>query len=113
MSQTHLEQPPTAEPGHPAPSHAGRHPSAKEYIRIAIILAVITAAEVAVYYMEGAREFLIPLLFLFSFIKFSLVVLWFMHLRFDSRTYARFFVMGLAGAITLYLVVLLTFKVFS
>ncbi len=36
-----------------------------------------------------------------------------MHLRFDSRTYARFFTLGLAGAITLFLVVLLTFKTFA
>jgi len=114
MSQTHFEEPtPQAEPAHPAGSHAGRHPSPKEYIRIAIILALITAAEVAIYYLEGAKEFLIPLLFLFAVIKFTLVVMWFMHLRFDSRTYARFFVMGLAGAVTLYLVVLLTFQVFS
>jgi heme/copper-type cytochrome/quinol oxidase subunit 4 len=113
MSQTHVEETPMAEPAHPAGSHAGRHPSPKEYIRIAVILALITAAEVAIYYMEGAKEFLIPMLFLFSVIKFSLVVMWYMHLMFDSRTYARFFVMGLAGAITLYLVVLLTFRVFS
>ena len=95
------------------PAHVGRHPSPKEYVRIAIVLAVITALEVAVYYMEGAQDYLIPILFVFSFIKFALVVMWFMHLKFDSRTYARFFVMGLAGAITLFLVVLLIFQVFS
>ncbi len=39
--------------------------------------------------------------------------MWFMHLRFDSRTYSRFFVMGLAGAITLFLVMLMTFRVFQ
>ena len=71
------------------------------------------AAEVAVYYIEGFKEILVPVLFFFSFVKFTLVVLWFMHLKFDSRTYARFFVMGLAGAITLFLIVLLTFQVFS
>ncbi|HET7236362.1 MAG TPA: cytochrome C oxidase subunit IV family protein [Actinomycetota bacterium] len=114
MSQTHIDDPGAQpEAGHQARPHGGRHPSPKEYIRIAIILAIITAAEVAIYYVEGAKEFLIPLLFLFALIKFSLVVMWFMHLRFDSRTYARFFVMGLAGAITLYLVVLLTFQVFA
>ena len=112
MSQTHVEEPtPRAEP-HASP-HSGRHPSPKEYIRIAMILGLITAAEVAIYYWEGAKEFLIPALFFFAIIKFSLVAMWFMHLRFDSRTYARFFVMGLAGAITLFLVVLMTFKVFS
>jgi cytochrome c oxidase subunit 4 len=90
-----------------------RHPSPREYIRIAVILALVTAAEVAVYYMELARGLLIPLLFGFAALKFTLVVLWFMHLRFDSRTYARFFVLGLAGAVTLYIVVLLTFQSFS
>jgi cytochrome c oxidase subunit IV len=90
-----------------------RHPSPKEYIRIAIILAVITGAEVGVYYLGLSRGLLIPLLFGFSALKFALVVLWFMHLRFDSRTYARFFLLGLAGATTLYIVVLLTFRAFS
>jgi len=110
MAETRVDDP--GPRSAPAP-HAGRHPGPKEYIRIAIILGAITAAEVAVYYIEGAREFLIPILFFFSFVKFALVVLWFMHLRFDSRTYARFFVMGLAGAVTLFLIVLLTFQVFS
>ena len=113
MSQTHVEETPQADPAHPTGQHAGRHPSPKEYIRIAVILALITAAEVAIYYIDGAKEFLIPMLFLFAVIKFTLVVMWFMHLKFDSRTYARFFVMGLAGAVTLFLIVLLTFQVFS
>jgi cytochrome c oxidase subunit 4 len=90
-----------------------RHPSPKEYVRIAIILAVVTAAEVGVYYLELSRGLLIPLLFGFSAIKFALVVLWFMHLRFDSRTYARFFLLGLAGAVTLYTVVLISFRAFA
>jgi cytochrome c oxidase subunit 4 len=92
-----------------------RHPSPREYVRVAVVLAVVTAAEVAIYYVEWVHEhgLLIPLLFLFALIKFSLVVLWYMHLRFDSRTYARFFVMGLAGALTLYVAVLLMFRTFS
>jgi hypothetical protein len=40
------------------------------------------------------------------------VVLWYMHLKFDDRSFSRFFVMGLAGAATLYLVVLISFRVF-
>jgi cytochrome c oxidase subunit IV len=99
-----------------ARGHRGRtvrHPSPKQYIRIAIVLGVVTAAEVAIYYLESARSLLIPMLFIFATIKFSLVVLWFMHLRFDSRTYARFFMVGLAGAVTLFIVVLATFGVFS
>ena len=45
--------------------------------------------------------------------KFALVVLWFMHLRFDDPRYSRFFMIGLALAATLYLVVLLLFQVFE
>jgi cytochrome c oxidase subunit 4 len=90
-----------------------RHPSTREYVRIAIILAVVTAAEVAIYYVDALEDVLIPMLFAFALVKFSLVVMWFMHLRFDSRTYARFFVMGLAGALTLFLIVLLVFGTFG
>jgi cytochrome c oxidase subunit 4 len=89
------------------------HPSPKEYVRIAIILGLLTAGEVSIYYMGLAHGLLISLLFVFAGLKFSLVVLWFMHLKFDSRTYARFFMIGIAFAFTLYMVVLLTFKVFS
>lgn len=109
----HVETSAQAPP--PGPGRVARHPSPREYVRIAIVLAVVTAAEVAVYYVDWVHEhgLLIPLLFLFALIKFSLVVLWYMHLRFDSRTYARFFVMGLAGALTLYVAVLLMFRTFA
>jgi cytochrome c oxidase subunit 4 len=101
------------EPAGAVRARHGRHPSPKEYVRVAVVLGVVTGLEVAVYYLEAARDFLVPLLFIFSLIKFSLVVLWFMHLRFDSRVYARFFAMGLAFAVTLYVIVLLTFGVFA
>ena len=42
--------------------------------------------------------------------KFAIVVLWFMHLKFDDRRYSRFFMMGLAGASTLYLIVLISLR---
>ena len=90
-----------------------RHPSPKEYVRIAVVLAVVTAIEVGIYYAEISRGLLIPALLILAAIKFVLVVLWYMHLRFDSRTYARFFMIGLAGAVTLFLVVLLIFRTFS
>lgn len=90
-----------------------RHPSPKEYIRIAVVLGAITAMEVAIYYLDLPRGILIPFLFLLSALKFALVVLWYMHLKFDSRMYARLFMIGIAGAMTLYIVVLLTFRAFA
>ena len=95
-----------------AMAHAG-HPSAKEYVRIFLILIGITAIEVALFYLRKDLDgWFIPMLFVLAGSKFVLVVLWFMHLKFDSRRYARFFVMGLAGAFTLYMIVLITFRTF-
>jgi cytochrome c oxidase subunit IV len=92
-----------------APHH--EHPSAKEYIRIGIILGVLTALEVATYYIDVGGA-LVPTLIGLAIVKFALVVMWFMHLKFDSPTYARFFLLGLAGAATLYLIVLISFGIF-
>lgn len=88
------------------------HPSAKEYVRIGVILGVLTALEVATYYVD-VGPMLVPTLLGLAVVKFALVVLWFMHLKFDSPTYARFFLMGLAGAATLYLIVLISFGIFG
>jgi cytochrome c oxidase subunit 4 len=95
------------------PHGGGGHPSAKEYVRIGVILAVLTALEVAVAYTDVPHAILIPTLFLLAIVKFALVVLWFMHLKFDDRRFARFFVMGLSGAAVLYLIVLISFGAFS
>jgi cytochrome c oxidase subunit IV len=93
--------------------HAAGHPSPKEYVRIGLILAVLTAIEVAVAYTDISHAILIPTLFFLAIVKFALVVLWFMHLKFDDKRYARFFVIGLSGAAILYLVVLISFRAFS
>lgn len=98
---------------HPAGRAHGGHPSPKEYVRIGVILAVLTALEVAASYTGVSGSVLIPTLLVLAIVKFALVVLWFMHLRFDDRRYARFFVMGLSGAAVLYLVVLISFRVFG
>jgi cytochrome c oxidase subunit IV len=94
-----------------APARSHSHPSTKEYVRIGVILAVLTGFEIATSYLvDGAIQ--IVLLFTGMVLKFSIVVLWYMHLKFDSRMYSRFFVMGVAGAVTLYAVVLMSFRVF-
>jgi cytochrome c oxidase subunit IV len=99
----------------PREAHAPHavHPSAKEYVRIGVVLGALTGTEVYISYSSLPHGLLIALLFVAAVIKFALVVLWFMHLRFDDRRYARFFVMGISGAFTLYAIVLISFKVFS
>jgi cytochrome c oxidase subunit 4 len=93
-------------------AHGAGHPSPKEYIRIGVILFVLTALEITASYTDVSGGVLIPTLFVLAIVKFALVVLWFMHLKFDDRRFARFFVMGLAGASILYLVVLISLRVF-
>ena len=95
-----------------AGAHGAGHPSPKEYVRIGLILFVLTALEITASYTHVSGSILIPTLFVLAIVKFALVVLWFMHLKFDDRRFARFFVMGLAGASILYLIVLISFKVF-
>jgi cytochrome c oxidase subunit IV len=95
-----------------AGAHGAGHPSPKEYIRIGVILFVLTALEISASYAGVSTGILIPTLFILAIVKFALVVLWFMHLKFDDRRFARFFVMGLAGASILYLIVLISFEVF-
>ena len=85
------------------------HPSDWKYVQIAIILALLTAAEVATYYIDtGPLE--IPILITLMIVKFVLVAMWFMHLKFDSPLFTRTFVAGLAMAVVVYIAVLSTFE---
>jgi cytochrome c oxidase subunit IV len=99
----------TAGGGGPTGKHAGGfHPTPREYFVIGVILAVITAIEITLYYAEPTRGVLIALLLTLSSLKFIFVVLWYMHLKFDSRFFSTLFGGGLALAVALFLVVLVT-----
>jgi len=89
------------------------HPSPRRYVLIAVVLAVATAMEVLLYYLEVPRTLLVVLLLLFAAVKFGLVVLYFMHLKFDSRLFRRLFFTGLILALIVYTVVLITFGAFG
>jgi cytochrome c oxidase subunit 4 len=93
--------------------HAHGHPSELEYVKIAAVLAAITLAEVLVYYVRSLGGWLPLILIVLSAVKFSMVVLWFMHLRFDSRLFRRLFVTGILLALFVYTIVLTTFHVWS
>ncbi len=86
------------------------HPHPRDYVRIAVVLAVVTGMEVSLYYLPR-MPVTVPLLVVLMGIKFALVALWFMHLRFDQRFLSRLFVTGIVLAIVLYTIVLLAFRV--
>jgi cytochrome c oxidase subunit IV len=86
------------------------HPGPRQYVIVAVALAIITALEVSLFYMDFLSDAVVvgSLLVLMT-IKFSLVVLWFMHLRFDSPIFKRLFLAGLSLALAVFLFVLLMF----
>jgi cytochrome c oxidase subunit 4 len=88
--------------------HAEKHPGALEYAQIGLILGVITAIEVALYYIDMSHTLLVICLLVLSAVKFSLVVLWFMHLKFDHGLFSSMFVVGLLLAISIFTVALAT-----
>jgi cytochrome c oxidase subunit 4 len=89
-----------------AEAHAEKHPGVWEYTQIGLILFVITAIEVGIYYLDMSHNLLVTFLIGLSLIKFSLVVLWFMHLKFDSRVFTTMFVGGLLTALSVFIVVI-------
>lgn len=85
--------------------------SDRNYIIIALLLAVLTAMEVAATEV-GLGAFLVPALLIMMAIKFFVVVSYFMHLKHDSPIFKFGFYIGLGGALVLYSIVLTTFHFF-
>ena len=65
-------------------SHNSTHFTDKQYVVVALVLAVITALEVTLSYVDIGRWFL-PLLLVLMVIKFFAVVMYFMHVRYSTR----------------------------
>ena len=82
------------------------HPQPKQYVGVAVILGIVTAIEVGIYYVTAIEDYLVPSLLALALVKFMLVALWFMHLRFDSRLFRRLFVTGIVLAIIIFGIVL-------
>jgi len=68
------------------------------YIQIAMILAVITGAEVVLVYTPIAKWFVVTALVLLSAVKFMFVIFFFMHLRWDKVFCTILFFIGLVLA---------------
>ena len=80
-------------------AHTG-HPSPLTYFKIAMILVVITAVEVGIFYVEALGRGIIPILTVLSIGKFALVGMFYMHLKYDARLFVSFFVGGLVLAVS-------------
>ena len=94
---------------HHAPEHS--HPSPAKYVGIAVFLAIVTALEVALYYIDMPEALMVTFLMVLAVMKFTMVGAFFMHLKFDSPMLRRLFVTGLILAGVVYTVALFTLSV--
>ena len=82
-----------------APQH---HPN---YLLVFLSLAVLTAIEVGITYVPQIPQ--APVLLALSFFKAMLVILYFMHLRFDSQWFAFIFFIPFVLVIPMLIVLLI------
>ncbi len=84
-----------------------QHTHHPKYLLVFASLAVLTALEVAVTYVPALQNFLAPILLSMSFLKAMLVILYFMHLRFDSKWFAFIFFIPFVLVVPMIVVLLL------
>jgi cytochrome c oxidase subunit 4 len=108
MSDTELRDLDEALPSEPdeVEGHGG---SDKLYIQIFVLLVVITAAEVSTYVVDFG-DLMLPSLMVMMVVKFALVVMFFMHLKFDHKLFTWVFVSGLVLAVLVYIAAITTFE---
>jgi caa(3)-type oxidase subunit IV len=87
------------------------HPAPGLYAKIAVTLVILTALEVAVYYVESVRAYLIPILIVLMIIKFALVAMYYMHLKQDAKLFVGLFVFPILIAVGIILALIALFGV--
>ena len=89
------------------------HPTPATYLKVAVALALLTGVEVGVFYVDALEPVFLPIFIILSIAKFVLVVMFYMHLKFDSRLFSGVFVGGLLLAIAVVVVLMSLFQVLS
>jgi cytochrome c oxidase subunit 4 len=74
--------------------HEHAHPDWGTYKWVALILTAITALEVWIYYIPAftATKLFVPTLLILSAVKFTIVVMFYMHLKYDAKLFRALFV---------------------
>jgi cytochrome c oxidase subunit 4 len=78
---------------HAAAGIEHEHPTWSTYWKVAVVLTLITAVEVWIYYIPSfvASRLFVPVLLVLSAIKFATVVLFYMHLKYDHKLFRALF----------------------
>ena len=88
----------------------GGHPTPSTYVKVALTLTFITAGEVGVFYLEWLSYGIIPILVILSGAKFAIVVMFYMHLKFDSPLFTYMFFAGFIIASGVIIALMALFK---
>lgn len=74
-------------------THSGErtHSNTGTYLRVFGVLFIVTVIEVGIFYVPAFKPILVPSLLLFSAVKFALVVMFYMHLKQDSKVFTFLF----------------------
>ena len=98
--------------------HDGRHPTFKQYVVVAVILFVVTIVEFLLIWDRigisddlGASK--IPLLIVMSAFKFAVVIMFYMHLKFEARLFSGLFLAGMGLAVVVGIALLGIFFAFE
>jgi cytochrome c oxidase subunit 4 len=91
------------------------HPTWKQYKWVALILLIITVFEVWAYYLPAfvASRAFVPTLLILSAVKFTIVVMFYMHLKYDHRLFRALFTGPLIIAISTIVALLFLFAKIS
>jgi cytochrome c oxidase subunit 4 len=92
-----------------SPPQVQTHPTVGVYVRVAAALVILTVLEVGVFYVPAFHAVLVPTLLVLSAAKFSLVVMFYMHLKSDSRVFSFVFGVPLLVALGVLVALLLLF----
>ena len=85
------------------------HPATSTYLKIFVILSVLTLIEFGVFYLDLDSALMTWIIFALSFAKFVLVVGFYMHLKMDDWRFRVFFVAPIIIMILILVVLLALF----
>ena len=91
------------------------HPTWSTYWKVATVLTIITIIEVWCYYLPSfvSTGFFVPTLLILSAVKFVIVVMFYMHLKYDAPLFRALFTGPLLVAAVTIIALMLLFGKFA
>lgn len=96
-----------------AQAAAAHHPGVGIYVIVAAFLVVLTGMEITVFYVPALKAVIVPVLIILAAAKFALIVMFFMHLKYNSWTLSWIFIFPLTIAALLAASLLMLFAYLS